>query len=252
MKIALTFDIERDIPNVLNTYFGAKDGILKILRILDNFNIRGTFFCTGKVVEQLPESIRLIERKGHEIACHGLNHERLNHLDFKKCQKIIYQNKKIIENTCQDSEIVGFRAPYLRPPKFLFRVLNNLGFKYDSSIKSRKNLKYYQINNDQIQEFHPSNFNIIFRLPMGYHFLRQRIFRKELIILHFHPWETINMKDLMYNQMNIFNKFKNMFRPDRWGNTGNSFITRINSFIKESISNKAEFIILKQMISKKI
>lgn len=252
MKIALTFDIERDIPNVLNTYFGAKDGILKILRILDNFNIKGTFFCTGKVVEQLPEYIRLIEGKGHEIACHGLNHERLNHLDFKKCQKIIYQNKKLIENTCQDSEIIGFRAPYLRPPKFLFRILNNLGFKYDSSIKSRKNLKYYQMNNDQIQEFHPSNFNIIFRLPISYYSLRKWIFRKELIILHFHPWETINMKDLMINQMNIFNKFKNVFRPDRWGNTGNSFNTRFISFIKESISNKAEFIILKQMISKKM
>ncbi len=143
MKIALTFDIERDIPNFLDTYVGVKVGLLKILKILDNFKVKGTFFCTGNVVEHLPEHIRLIERKGHEIACHGLNHERLDKLNFKKCQEIIYQNKKIIENTCQNSEIIGFRAPKLKTPKFLFRALNNLGFKYDSSIRSPKKLKYY-------------------------------------------------------------------------------------------------------------
>ncbi len=250
MKIALTFDIERDIPNVLDTYFGVKVGLLKILKILDNFNIKGIFFCTGNVVEHLPEYIRLIERKGHEIACHSLNHERLNQLNFEKCQEIISQNKKIIENTCHKSEIIGFRAPYLRPPKFLFRILNNLGFKYDSSINSRKKLKYYQMNNYQIQEFPPfSNFYIFFRLPMSYFFSRKWIFKKKLIILYFHPWEAINMKDLIFNQKKKFDIFKNiMFRPDRWVNTGNSFLTRFSSFIKESISQKAKFITLKQLI----
>ena len=136
MKIALTFDIERDNPNFLDTYFGLKVGLVEILKILDKFNIKGTFFCTGKVAEQLPEAIRLIERKGHEIACHSLNHERLTQLTFKKCYEVIHQNKILIENITQNSEIIGFRAPYLRPPKFLFKILNNLGFKYDSSITS--------------------------------------------------------------------------------------------------------------------
>ena len=252
MKIALTFDIERDIPNVLDTYFGVKVGLLKILKILDKYNIKGTFFCTGNVVEQLPEYIKIIERKGHEIACHSLNHERLNQLNFEKCQEIIYQNKKIIEKTCQNSEIIGFRAPKLRPPKFLFRVLNNLGFKYDSSINSHKKLKYYQINDNQIQEFHPSNLSILFRLPnlISESFLRKWIYKKNLIILCFHPYEAINIKTLMFNQSNVFNIFNNiLFRPDRWGNTGNAFITRISKFIKESISKKAEFISLNQLIS---
>ena len=252
MKIALTFDIERDIPTVLDTYFGVKVGLLKILQILDNFNIRGTFFCTGNVVEHLPEHIKLIERKGHEIACHSLNHEQLNQLNFKECQDIIYQNKKIIEKTCPNSEIIGFRAPKLRPPKFLFRVLNNLGFKYDSSINSHKKLKYYQINNYQIQEFHPSNLNILFRLPnlISESFIRKWIFKRNLIILCFHPWEAIDMKDLIFNQANVFNVLKNVFfRPDRLGHTGNKFNTGLSNFIKESISRKAEFLRLNQLIN---
>ncbi|MFX1256940.1 MAG: polysaccharide deacetylase family protein [Promethearchaeota archaeon] len=252
MRIALTFDIERDIPNVLDTYFGAKTGILNILKILDNFNIKGTFFCTGNVVEHLPKYIKLIERNGHEIGCHSFNHERLNQINLKKCQNSIYQNKKIVENTCQNSEIIGFRAPYLKPPKFIFKVLNNLGFKYDSSIKSYNKLKYYQINNYKIQEFHPSNLNMLFRLPMGYSFLRKWIFRNGLIVLCFHPWETINVKNLIFNKKNFFEIVKNIiFRPDRVGNTGDVFIRRLAKFIQECFSKKAEFVRLNQLIIEK-
>ena len=250
MKIALTFDIERDNPNFLDTYFGLKVGLVEILKILDKFNIKGTFFCTGKVAEQLPESIRLIERKGHENACHSLNHERLTQLTFKKCYEVIHQNKILIENITQNSETIGFRAPYLRPPKFLFKILNNLGFKYDSSIKSPKKLKNYQINNSQIQEFHPSNLSIFFRLPMSYSYLRKRIFKEKLVILYFHPWEAINMKEIILKQSNTFNIFKNLvFRPDRVCNTGRKFIIRFENFIKESISKNAEFIMLKELLS---
>ena len=250
MKIALTFDIERDNPNFLDTYYGVRVGLLKILKILDKYHIKGTFFCTGNVAEHLPEHIRLIERKGHEIACHGLNHERLAQLNFNKCQENISENKKIIENICHNSEILGFRAPYLNPPKFLFKILNNLGFKYDSSVKSHKKLYKYQLNNYQVQEFHPSSFSIFFRLPMSYYYLRKKIFEKNIVILYFHPWEAINMNEIIFNQSNLLNIFKNIiFRPDRRVNTGNSFIERISSFINESISKNAEFVILKQLLN---
>ena len=250
MKIALTFDIERDNPNFLNTYYGVRVGLLKILKILDKNHIKGTFFCTGNVAEHLPEYIRLIERKGHEIACHGLNHERLAQLNFNKCQENISENKKIIENICHNSEILGFRAPYLNPPKFLFKILNNLGFKYDSSVKSHKKLYKYQLNNYQVHEFHPSSFSIFFRLPMSYYYLRKKIFEKNTVILYFHPWEAINMNKIIVNQSNLLNIFKNfIFRPDRRVNTGNSFIERISSFINESISKNAEFVILKQLLN---
>ena len=252
MKIALTFDIERDNPNFLNTYYGIRVGLVKILKILDKYHIKGTFFCTGNVAEHLPEHIRIIERKGHEIACHGLNHERLTQLNFPKCQKSISENKKILENICHNTEILGFRAPYLKPPKFLFQVLTNLGFKYDSSIKTYKDLNRDQLNVNQIQEFPPSNFSIFFRLPMSYYYLRKRIFEKDVVILYFHPWEAINMNKIIFNQSNLLNIFKNMiFRPDRRVNTGNSFIERISNFINESKSKNVEFVVLKQLLKEK-
>lgn len=249
MKIALTFDIERDIPNVLDTYFGIEFGLVKILKILDDFNIKGTFFCTGNVVKHLPEYIHSIDHKGHEIACHGLNHERLTQLNFKKCEKIIYQNKKIIENICQNSEIIGFRAPYLRPPKFIFKILYNLGFKYDSSINFPKKLNHYQIDHYPIQEFFPSNLNMLFRIPMSYFLLHKWIFKKSLIIIYFHPWEAIDMKQLIFHQFNASDRLKNiLIRPDRWISTGNPFCIKMQKFIRYSINKGAEFITLKQLI----
>jgi len=249
MKIVLTFDIERDIPRVFNSYFGVKIGLLKILKILDEFNVKGTFFCTGYIIEHLPEHVKLIEHKDHEIGCHSLNHERLNQLDFNSCYQSIYKNKKLLENLCQHSEIIGFRAPYLKPPLFLLKILANLGFKYDSSISSHRNMKKYKINNSQIYEFHPSNFNVFFRFPVNFQFLSKWIFKKNLTILYFHPWEAIDMKALVFNQINLFNKCKNyLIRPDRWVNTGDTFINRLRSFIKEALSKNVEFVTLKDLI----
>lgn len=249
MNIALTFDIESDNPNFLNSYFGIKSGLLKIINILDYFNIKGTFFCTGNVAKNYPDYVKLIEDKGHEIACHGLNHNRLNKLNFRECQDLIYQSKTIIENVCQNSKIIGFRSPYLKPPIFLFKILDNLGFRYDSSIKFPKDLKYFQFYNNRVQEFHPSESSIFFRLPLSYQFLRRKIFSLKLSILYFHPWEAIDMNKLIFNQSLTFKVFKKIiFRPDRWVNTGDSFIIKLSYFIKESLFKKAKFITLRQLV----
>lgn len=248
MKIALTFDIERDIPNVLDTYFGVKNGLIKILQLLDNYNIKGTFFCTGNVVKQLPEQIKLIASKAHEIACHSINHERLSKLNLEQCQEIISINKKLLEKLFPNSEIIGFRAPFLKPPKFLFRILNNLGFKYDSSVDSTKKLEEFEEINQNIQEFIPSKYSIYFRLP--YPFLKRRLSKKELIVLYFHPWEAINMKKVIVSQTTKLNAVKHiLFRPDRWFHTGKPFIRRLSNFIEESKDKKAEFITLKQLVN---
>ncbi|MFX0007304.1 MAG: polysaccharide deacetylase family protein [Promethearchaeota archaeon] len=248
MKIALTFDIERDIPNFLDTDLGLKIGLFKILKILDDFQIKSTFFCTGSVIEKQPQIVDLIEGKGHEIACHSLNHERLNNLSFEQCKNIISKSKTMIENRTQNSEIIGFRAPYLKPPRFLFQILKDLNFKYDSSIKYSKRSKFSQPNNYKIKELYPSSFNVFFRLPLIFYLVRKWILRKKLMTLYFHSWEAINVKTLMFNQKKNFSLFINFFfRLDRWINTGNSFLTRLRKFIKDSLNKKAEFITLKQL-----
>jgi peptidoglycan/xylan/chitin deacetylase (PgdA/CDA1 family) len=249
MKIVLTFDIERDIPRVFNSYFGIKIGLLKILEILEKFNIKGTFFCSGNIIKHLPNYINQIESKGHEIACHGLNHERLNLLDYDNCYQLIFENKELLEKICPNSEIIGFRAPYLKAPLFLFKILMKLGFKYDSSISSPKKLRLYQMEVSEIYEFPPSSFNAYFRFPINLRLFFNRFFKKDFIVLYFHPWEAINMRTLILSQNEAIIRYKNLlFRPDRWVNTGEKFLSRLRYFIKNAQSKGVRFVTLKDLI----
>ena len=112
---------------------------------------------------------------------------------------------------------------------------------------THQNLPHYQTASNKIQEFHPSKYSIFFRLP--YPFFTRKLLKKDLLILYFHPWEAIDMKNLIIKKANTFDKFKNiLFRPDRWFNTGDSFLKKIYRFIKESQSKNVEFVTLNQLI----
>ena len=89
-KIAFTFD---DGPNPHAT--------LKIMDILEKYNIKGTFFVLGKNVEKYPEIIKEIEKRGHTIGNHTYSH-RVG--DFKKADGIL---KSIL-----DKDIDYVRPPY--------------------------------------------------------------------------------------------------------------------------------------------
>jgi peptidoglycan/xylan/chitin deacetylase (PgdA/CDA1 family) len=251
MKIVLTFDVERDIPDLLNTDFGLQNGIFKILDLLSEFHIKATFFCNGIVSEQFPEVISHIEKMGHEIGCHGLNHERMNKLSYDYCKKSIIGNRSMLKKLCPSSEINGFRAPYLKPPQFIFRLLADLKFKYDSSIKP-KHAKNYPITVPEIREFHPLSIYPFFRIPLTFYFIRKWVLRQDLVVLFFHSWEAINIRKLL-NSKKINSKLVKtlLFRPDRWINTGDRFIFRLKKFIDDALSKKVEFITLNSLIDSK-
>ena len=65
-KIALTFD---DGPHPQNTP--------KILKILDKYDVKATFFVIGVNVKNYPDALSLINEKGHEIGNHTYSHSVL-------------------------------------------------------------------------------------------------------------------------------------------------------------------------------
>ncbi len=75
--IALTFD---DGP-IANT--------MDILDILDEYDVRVTFFCLGKLVEAHPEYTRKQYARGHEIANHSYDHNTLTKMDLEDAKKEI-------------------------------------------------------------------------------------------------------------------------------------------------------------------
>lgn len=82
----------------------------ELLALLDELNIKATFFMTGEFVLNFPESAKKIRDAGHEIGCHSLSHPHLldYHLDMRFKQ--VRRNVEIIRDT------LGVNPRLFRPP----------------------------------------------------------------------------------------------------------------------------------------
>ena len=108
----------------------------RILDMLDEFDIRATFFVLGWVAERVPEMVRDIARRGHEIACHGYGHELVYRIGPERFRDDVRKSKALLEDICGE-QVFGYRAPsYSITMKSLWAldILIEEGFRYDSSI----------------------------------------------------------------------------------------------------------------------
>lgn len=217
----------------------SKKGNEVILDLFDKYNIKATFFVTGYFAEKEPEQVKLIKEKGHEIACHGYNHFYRGNKGLDIKQDVV-KAKGIIERITGE-RIKGFRAPQMQYSEKLIETLDDLNFKYDSSLHPCYLPSYYNNLTKPIKIFKPlENRNIIeipasvspFRLPINWVFMRlfgvnrtiaccKRLLRKKITpVLYFHSWEFVEMK-------NKYVPFYYNFR------TGKPFIKDIEKLICE-------------------
>lgn len=108
----------------------------KILLILDEYQIKATFFILGWVAERYPKLVQQIARQGHEVASHGYLHQRVSVQNRKTFREDIRRSKGLLENQI-GSSVFGYRAPsysITRQTAWAFDELVEAGFQYDSSI----------------------------------------------------------------------------------------------------------------------
>jgi polysaccharide deacetylase family protein (PEP-CTERM system associated) len=110
----------------------------RILTLLDKHKTRATFFVLGWIAERLPEMIRDIEARGHDIAVHGYNHLLLTEITPLEFEKDLVKALQTLEDCGVQQKIRGFRAPSFtiveKTKKWAFRILEKYNFQYDSSI----------------------------------------------------------------------------------------------------------------------
>jgi len=68
--------------------FAANRGLDKVLRVLEEYGVKATFFVPGWVAERYPQLVRSIIRSGHEVAGHGYLHEKLDELGGEEEAKV--------------------------------------------------------------------------------------------------------------------------------------------------------------------
>jgi polysaccharide deacetylase family protein (PEP-CTERM system associated) len=98
--------------------------------------VKVTFFCLGWIAERYPHLIQEIDRRGHEIACHGYDHQLVYKITPEQFREDVRISKKILEGIT-GKVVIGYRAPsYSITEKSLWalRILAEEGYRYDSSI----------------------------------------------------------------------------------------------------------------------
>ena len=159
-----------------------EENTYRILEILNQYEVKATFFVLGYVAEKFPALVKTIQLLGHEIATHGYFHRLIYRLTPEAFREDLKRSIKVIEDLTQQ-RVLGYRAPYWTITKesyWALEVLQEEGIRYDSSIYPIKTYLYgipdspkypYIIkenNGNKLIEFPPSIITIWgLRVPMG-------------------------------------------------------------------------------------
>ncbi len=108
-----------------------KEGMPRLLDLYEKYQIKTTFFFTGHIAKLYPEIVKMVLPFGHEVASHGLSHQREDGFDIMPLElqkKHLSESKKILEDISGE-EVISFRAPALRVNNQTVLLLRNAVLK---------------------------------------------------------------------------------------------------------------------------
>ena len=206
-------------------------GLDRILAVLDDTQIKATFFVLGWLGERRPELVKELKKKGHEIASHGYGHQLAYEQTPKDFYEDIFKSKLILEEIISD-KVIAYRAPGFSIRKDnaeYLRLIYEAGYRIDSSLfplrRSHGGLenslsKPYRIEIEDskhllelpISSYRLLNKNIIisgggyFRIAPIW-LLRKSFVRNEYLMTYFHPRDFDDQQPLLEG-LSPFRRFK--------------------------------------------
>lgn len=188
----------------------------KILAMLEERQVRATFFILGWVARKHPQLVKKIAKQGHEVASHGYAHELITSQTPSIFRGDVQKAKDILENIL-GAAVHGYRAPSFtitKETQWALPILAEEGYVYDSSIfpinHDRYGLPgakawYHQVQtiSGSIWEVPPSTVELAgMRVPIAgggyfrlypYALLRRLLGRASEqggpLVIYLHPWE---------------------------------------------------------------
>ena len=189
----------------------------RILNLLDEFDVKGTFFILTWNAERHPELVEEIAAGGHEIATHGYAHRLVYEQGRDLYKEDLERSQEILMGILGDP-VKGYRAPSFSVTKrsmWALDVMLEAGLEYDSSIFPVQDPLYgipgaqrfpfviHETDQRRLVEFPMSTAQVGPRnLPLGggaylrllpYHYMRwgmRRVNREgQPALVYLHPWE---------------------------------------------------------------
>jgi polysaccharide deacetylase family protein (PEP-CTERM system associated) len=186
------------------------------LDLLDEFGVKATFFALGWVADTVPELMREVVERGHDIASKGYYHRHIKEFSREEFREDLIRAQEAIERAC-GRRVQGYRVAqrWLTPGDFwALQVLAEQGYAYDSSMRPifrryaaqpwRRFVHQHQTTGGFIWEVPVSTTNILgLDIPIaGANYFRQfpaslvrrgvdrwdRTYRQPYV-MYFHVWE---------------------------------------------------------------
>lgn len=131
-----SFDIPPQYVNEAEERREIARNMMVVLDLLSEVEVRATFFIVGTVADRLPEVVREIAARGHEVGSHNFVHTRVFDQSPDEFRDGLAASKATLEDLAGAS-VRGFRAPdfsITAESLWALDTLLELGFTYDSSI----------------------------------------------------------------------------------------------------------------------
>jgi polysaccharide deacetylase family protein (PEP-CTERM system associated) len=147
----------------------VRGGTEVILDLLAKHRIRGTFFVLGDVIREHPDIARRMVDEGHELGCHGMDHQPLWRLTPESLRGQLVEFRRVVEQALGHFPVVGFRAPVFsldRSTAWALEVLRDQGYRYDSSVFPAK-VKLYGVAGAPVGIYRPSRDDLTRHDPQG-------------------------------------------------------------------------------------
>jgi peptidoglycan/xylan/chitin deacetylase (PgdA/CDA1 family) len=252
------YSVKHD-KSIANSKASVEDGLIRLLGIFDKHEITATFFVPGEVAQKNGQAIKNIAEDGHEVACHGLVHEKDEFLRERyRQEQQIKEASRIIEEASGEKP-VGFRAPCLRANATTLEVLQDHGYIYDSSIAPTFVPGYYGYLSAPLKPYHPSyksigkigacrileipvSVNPLVHLPLsaawmrnlGYSWVRMGIDMNlrlgNPVVFYIHPRDVVSLPREIGAPWHVYR------------NTGNVAVETLDKIIRHAKKSGAEFI----------
>ncbi|KAG1857346.1 carbohydrate esterase family 4 protein [Suillus subalutaceus] len=111
--------------------YAGEVGVWRVLKLLDKYNIKATWFIPGHSLETFPNEMAAVRDAGHEIGLHGYSHENPDSLTPE-----------------QQLPPKGNVAPWWQTSKEGVALLLEKGIEYDHSNMSRDSQAHYLRDQD--------------------------------------------------------------------------------------------------------
>ncbi|KAI6779353.1 uncharacterized protein J7T54_000451 [Emericellopsis cladophorae] len=133
---------EDSTNDISRGYFAGTVGTQRVLKLLNKYNIKGTWFIPGHSLETFPEEMAAVRDAGHEIGLHGYSHENPTDMTIEQQRVILDKTYKMLTEFAGKPPR-GSVAPWWETSVEGAQLLLDYGIEYDHSMSHTDCEPYY-------------------------------------------------------------------------------------------------------------